>query len=173
MPGENDKQIVKQELTKTESPKAEAAKAAPAKVEVAKAEAKAEQAKVAPAAAKKKKLKEVPSRGQAHVSASYNNTIVTITDPKGDVIGWSSAGKCGFKGPKKSTAYAAGVVVKNAVTAAVEMGLREVEVFIKGVGAGREAAVRALNANGIGVLSIKDVTPIPHNGPRPPKVRRV
>ena len=126
-----------------------------------------------PKGAPKKKGKEIPAHGQAHVTATYNNTIVTLTDIKGNVVGWSSAGKCGFKGAKKSTAYAAGIVVKDASGKCVEMGLREVDVFIKGVGAGREAAVRALNANGLNVLIIKDVTPIPHNGPRPRKVRRV
>lgn len=122
---------------------------------------------------KKAKVKEAPSHGQAHITATYNNTIVTLTDLQGNVLVWSSAGKCGFKGPKKSTAYAAGVVVKDAVSKVFDGGLREVDVFVRGVGAGREAAVRALNANGLIVATIKDVTPIPHNGPRPPKVRRV
>lgn len=160
MPGENDKQIVKQNLAKANS--------AEAKVEVVEGEVKP-----STNPAKKKKMKEVPAKGQAHIKATYNNTIVTLTDPVGNVITWSTAGKNGFKGPKKSTAYAAGIVVKEAVTRAKDMGLREVDVFLKGVGAGREAAVRALNANGLVVLSIKDVTPVPHNGPRPPKVRRI
>ncbi|MBI3626941.1 30S ribosomal protein S11 [Candidatus Uhrbacteria bacterium] len=136
---------------------------------------KAESGEGAKAPVKKaeKKHKEVAAHGAAHITATYNNTIISLTDGKGNVISWSSAGKCGFKGPKKSTAYAAGVVVKDVVTKAFDMGLREVEVFIKGVGAGREAAVRALNTNGLSVLTIKDVTPIPHNGPRPRKVRRV
>lgn len=120
-----------------------------------------------------KPTKEIPAHGQAHITATYNNTIVSLTDAKGSVVSWSSAGKCGFKGPKKSTAYAAGIVVKDAVTKASALGLKEVDVFVKGVGAGREAAVRAINANGLLVAVIKDVTPIPHNGPRPPKVRRV
>jgi small subunit ribosomal protein S11 len=104
---------------------------------------------------------------------TYNNTIVTLTDQTGGVLAWSSAGLNGFKGPKKATPYAAGIIVKNAVEKAKEYGLQEVDVFIKGVGAGREASVRALHANGLSVTSIKDITPIPHNGCRPKKVRRV
>jgi len=119
-----------------------------------------------------KNVQQVP-RGQAHIHATYNNTIVSITDLQGGVLGWSAAGKMGFSGPKKATPYAAGVVVKDIMDKIAKYGLKEVYVFIKGVGAGREGAVRALQANGLNVLSIKDVTPIPHNGCRPPKVRRV
>ncbi len=122
---------------------------------------------------KKKKIKKKVSRGQAHIQVTYNNTIVTLTDQTGAVLAWSSAGLNGFKGPKKATPYAAGIIVKNAVEKAKEYGLQEVDVFIKGVGAGREASVRALHANGLSVSSIKDITPIPHNGCRPKKVRRV
>lgn len=122
---------------------------------------------------KKKKIKKKVSRGQAHIQATYNNTIVTLTDQTGAVLAWSSAGLNGFKGPKKATPYAAGIIVKNAVEKAKEYGLQEVDVFIKGVGAGREASVRALHANGLSVSSIKDITPIPHNGCRPKKIRRV
>ncbi len=122
---------------------------------------------------KKKKTKKKVSRGQAHIQVTYNNTIVTLTDQTGAVLAWSSAGLNGFKGPKKATPYAAGIIVKNAVEKAKEYGLQEVDVFIKGVGAGREASVRALHANGLSVTSIKDITPIPHNGCRPKKVRRV
>ena len=122
---------------------------------------------------KKKKLKKKVSRGQAHIQATYNNTIVSLTDANGNIIAWSSAGVNGFKGPKKATPYAAGIIVKNAAEKAKEYGLQEVDVFVKGVGSGREAAVRALHANGITVASIKDVKPIPHNGCRPKKVRRV
>lgn len=111
--------------------------------------------------------------GQAYIQATYNNTIVTLTDQKGNVLAWSSAGQTGFKGPKKSTPYAASVIVKDAVEKVKKYGLKEVQVFIKGVGNGRESAVRALYANGLNILSIKDVTPIPHNGCRPPKIRRV
>lgn len=121
---------------------------------------------------KKKIIKHVPS-GRAYIQATYNNTIVTLTDQNGNVLAWSSAGHCGFKGPKKSTPYAAGVIVKDVAEKVQPFGVKEVNVFIKGVGAGREAAVRALNANGFNVVSIKDVTPIPHNGCRPPKPRRV
>jgi small subunit ribosomal protein S11 len=124
------------------------------------------------AVAKKKKKKFIP-HGRAYIQATYNNTIVTITDPAGDVVAWSSAGRCGFKGPKKATPYAASIIVKEVAEKAKNMGLRSVDVFVKGVGSGREGAVRALNANNINVQSIKDITPIPHNGCRPPKVRRV
>ena len=117
-------------------------------------------------------VKNVP-RGRAYVHATYNNTIVTLTDTNGNVIGWSSAGKMGFKGPKKATPYAAAIITQDAVTKAKVHGLREVNVFLRGVGAGREAAIRALNTNGILVSSIKDITPIPHNGPRLPKPRRI
>ena len=113
------------------------------------------------------------SHGRAYIQATFNNTIVTITDQNGDVLGWASAGMVGFKGPKKATPYAASQVVKKAVEVIAPYGVREVSVFVKGIGAGREGAIRALNTNGLQVLSIKDVTPIPHNGCRPPKRRRV
>lgn len=122
---------------------------------------------------KKKKIKKNIKRGQAHIQATYNNTIVTLTDQNGNALSWSSAGGLGFKGPKKATPYAAGVIVKNAVEKIKDVGMQEIDVFVKGVGSGREAAVRALHANGLQVMSIQDVTPIPHNGCRPPKVRRV
>jgi small subunit ribosomal protein S11 len=111
--------------------------------------------------------------GIAHVQASFNNTIVSITDSKGAVIGWSSAGKCGFKGSRKSTAYAAQMVAQDACKQAMSHGLREVEVRVKGPGAGRESAVRAMQAVGLEITVIRDVTPVPHNGCRPPKQRRV
>ena len=113
------------------------------------------------------------SHGCAYIQATYNNTIVTLTDLNGNTLAWSSAGNCGFKGPKKSTPYAASVIVKKAAEAVKESGLKELNVFVKGVGSGRDSAVRALNANGFQVMSIKDVTPLPHNGCRPPKPRRV
>jgi small subunit ribosomal protein S11 len=113
------------------------------------------------------------SHGIAHVQASFNNTIVSITDQKGAVIGWSSAGKCGFKGSRKSTAYAAQMVAQDACRQAMSHGLREVEVRVKGPGAGRESAVRAMQAVGLEITVIRDVTPVPHNGCRPPKQRRV
>ena len=111
--------------------------------------------------------------GIAHVYATFNNTIVTITDLNGNVIGWSSAGKVGFKGSRKSTAYAAQLVAQDASRQAMGHGLREVQVLVKGPGAGRESAVRALQAIGLDLTLIRDVTPVPHNGCRPPKQRRV
>lgn len=112
--------------------------------------------------------------GKAFIKATYNNTIVTLTDLQGNVISWASAGMAGFKGPKKSTPYAAQIITKIAtMKAKEEYGLEEVIVFVKGVGTGRESAIRALNANGINIMGIKDVTPIPHNGCRPKKPRRV
>ena len=111
--------------------------------------------------------------GVAHVYATFNNTIVTITDQTGNVIGWSSAGKVGFKGSRKSTAYAAQLVAQDAARQAMGHGLKEVHVLVKGPGAGRESAVRALQAIGLDLTLIRDVTPVPHNGCRPPKQRRV
>lgn len=112
-------------------------------------------------------------QGIVHVQASFNNTIVSVTDLRGQVIGWSSAGKCGFKGSRKSTAYAAQMVAQDACRQAMGHGLKEVEVRVKGPGAGRESAVRAMQAIGLEVTVIRDVTPVPHNGCRPPKQRRV
>lgn len=122
---------------------------------------------------KKKKKKILVQKGQAHISATYNNTIVSLSDQNGNILAWSSAGLMGFKGPKKSTPYAAETIVRDAVAKAKNYGLQEVDVFVKGVGSGRDSAVRSLNANGLNILSIKDVTPIPHNGCRPKKPRRV
>ena len=112
-------------------------------------------------------------RGAAHIHSTFNNTIVTLTDEAGNVISWASAGELGFKGSRKSTPFAAQMAAEAASKTAMEHGLRKVEVFVKGPGSGREAAIRALQAAGIEVTSIKDVTPIPHNGCRPPKRRRV
>ena len=125
-----------------------------------------------PKVVKAKGSKNVHS-GIAHVLSTFNNTIVTITDMKGNVIGWSSAGKVGFKGSRKSTAYAAQMVAQDASRQAMGHGLKEVEVLVKGPGAGRESAVRALQAIGLDLTVIRDVTPVPHNGCRPPKQRRV
>ena len=123
---------------------------------------------------KKKKAQKVVKSGRAYIQATYNNTMMTLTDNQGDVISWASAGLAGFKGAKKATPYAAGIITKIATQKArEEYGLEEVSVFVSGVGTGREAAIRALNANGLNVLSIKDITPIPHNGCRPKKPRRV
>ncbi len=121
---------------------------------------------------KKKEKKNVPF-GTVHVQASFNNTIVTFTDPLGNVISWSSAGSNGFKGSRKSTPYAAQVTAEQAARRAMEHGLRQVDVFVTGPGAGREMAIRALQTSGVMVVSITDTTPIPHNGCRPPKRRRV
>ncbi len=112
-------------------------------------------------------------KGAAHIHSSFNNTIVTITDVKGNVISWASAGGLGFKGSRKSTPFAAGEVAETAAKTAMEHGLKTVDVFVKGPGSGREAAIRSLQTTGLEISSIKDVTPIPHNGCRPPKRRRV
>jgi len=121
----------------------------------------------------KRRVKKNIDRGQAHIKSSFNNTIVTLTDLEGNAISWASAGGLGFRGSKKSTAYAAQMAAETAAKAAVVHGLKSVEVMVKGPGQGREAAIRALQACGIEVTSIRDVTPVPHNGCRPPKRRRV
>jgi small subunit ribosomal protein S11 len=123
---------------------------------------------------KKKKVARVVKAGRAYIQATYNNTMVTLTDANGDVLSWASAGLAGFKGAKKATPYAAQIITKIAVQKAKEeYGLQEISVFVSGVGTGREAAIRALNANGLEVTAIKDITPVPHNGCRPKKPRRV
>jgi len=122
---------------------------------------------------KKKKIPKQVGHGRAYIQATFNNTIITLTDQNGDVLAWGSAGGAGFKGPKKATPYAAGQVVRQVVERAEPYGIKEVNVFVKGIGGGRESAIRAFNTNGVQVLSVKDVTPIPHNGCRPPKRRRV
>jgi small subunit ribosomal protein S11 len=172
-----------QEGEKASAPKADAAKSA-------KKPAKQKKEQAAPAAGASENLslsaddvekpKVVKAKGSknvhsgiAHVLSTFNNTIVTITDMKGNVIGWSSAGKVGFKGSRKSTAYAAQMVAQDASRQAMGHGLKEVEVLVKGPGAGRESAVRALQAIGLDLTVIRDVTPVPHNGCRPPKQRRV
>ena len=123
--------------------------------------------------APKRKEKRVVPHGVAHIQATFNNTIVTLTDPEGGVVGWSSAGKVGFKGSRKGTPFAAQMAAQNASTAAREAGMRTVDVLVTGPGAGRESAIRSLQANGMDIKTIRDVTPIPHNGCRPPKRRRV
>lgn len=122
--------------------------------------------------AKKKKLRHVP-KGHAYITASFNNTIITITDTQGNAICWSSSGAAGFKGSKKSTPFAAQIASGQVAKKALEFGVKEVEVYIKGPGSGRESAVRALQAAGLQINAIFDITPIPHNGCRPPKKRRV
>ena len=121
---------------------------------------------------KKKERKNIPT-GVAHIKATFNNTLVTITDPAGNVMSWSSAGVQGFKGSRKGTPFAAQLAAQDAAKKAMEHGMRNVDVFVKGPGAGREAALRALQAAGLSVNLIRDVSPIPHNGCRPPKRRRV
>jgi small subunit ribosomal protein S11 len=121
----------------------------------------------------KKRIKKNVEHGQAHIQASFNNTIVTLTDAQGNALSWASAGGLGFRGSRKSTPYAAQMAAETAVKAALVHGLKTVDVMVKGPGSGREAAIRALAAAGLTVTSIKDVTPVPHNGCRPPKRRRV
>ena len=179
-------EVPKAEAAKEGTPKAEAATKRPA----AKKTAKPKKEQPAPAAGATENLslsseevdkpKIVKAKGSknvhsgiAHVFSTFNNTIVTITDLKGNVIGWSSAGKVGFKGSRKSTAYAAQMVAQDASRQAMGHGLKGVEVLVKGPGAGRESAVRALQAIGLDLTVIRDVTPVPHNGCRPPKQRRV
>jgi len=171
-----------QQDEKAPGSKADAAKpskrpAKPKKEQPAPAAAASESLSLSPDVEKAKIVKAKGSKnvhsGIAHVLATFNNTIVTITDMKGNVIGWSSAGKVGFKGSRKSTAYAAQMVAQDASRQAMGHGLKEVEVLVRGPGAGRESAVRALQAIGLDLTVIRDVTPVPHNGCRPPKQRRV
>ena len=122
---------------------------------------------------KKKKKRSIDPSGVAHIKATFNNTHVTITDKRGNVIAWSTAGRSGFKGSRKNTAYAATIAAEKLGQEAVQMGLRTIDVMVKGPGAGRESAIRALAVAGLEVTSIRDVTPLPHNGCRPPKRRRV
>jgi small subunit ribosomal protein S11 len=125
------------------------------------------------AQATRKKARKMVPKGQAHIMAAFNNTIVTITDTKGNTVAWSSSGASGFKGSRKSTPYAARLAGQNAARIAVENGVQEVDVVVKGPGPGREAAIRSIQASGIRVTSIQDITPVPHNGCRPPKKRRI
>jgi small subunit ribosomal protein S11 len=120
-----------------------------------------------------RKVKRTLSSGQVHVFATFNNTIVTITDSQGNTVAWGSAGSAGFKGSRKSTPFAARLAAEQAIKAAMAMGLQEVELYVKGPGPGRESAIRAVQSQGLKVVSITDVTPVPHNGCRPPKKRRV
>ncbi len=122
---------------------------------------------------RRKKSKKFVEKGQIYIRSTFNNTIITITDSEGNVIAWSSAGKAGYKGSRKSTPFAAQIAAENAAEEAKEMGLKEVEIYVKGPGSGRESAIRSLQSAGLEVTLIKDITPIPHNGCRPPKRRRV
>lgn len=121
---------------------------------------------------RRKERRHIPS-GRAYIQSSFNNTIVTLTDPQGNVLAWGSAGQAGFKGSRKGTPYAAQLAAEGAVRRAREFGLQQVEVYVRGPGSGREAALRSLQASGLTITSIRDMTPIPHNGCRPPKRRRV
>lgn len=132
----------------------------------------AAQAAPAKAPAKKKNVRQI-SHGCAYVQATFNNTMITVTDLNGNVLAWASAGQCGFKGPKKATPYAATVVIKTLADRLQPYGVKDLNVFVKGVGSGRDSAIRSLNANGFSVLDIKDVTPLPHNGCRAPRARRI
>jgi small subunit ribosomal protein S11 len=136
------------------------------------AKAKVEQPLSAKAAAKKRVVK-IDAYGDAHITASFNNIIISLTNKNGQVISWSSAGKMGFKGSKKNTPYAAQMAAADAAKTAFDAGLKRVDVYVKGPGAGRESSMRALSQSGIEIVMIKDVTPMPHNGCRPPKKRRV
>lgn len=122
---------------------------------------------------RKKKIRRVVPEGKVYIKSNFNNTIITITDPKGEVIAWGSSGTAGFKGSKKSTPYASALATKSAVAKAMDMGMTKVDVFITGVGVGRDSAVRSLDSAGLFVNAIKDVTPLPHNGPRARKPRRI
>jgi small subunit ribosomal protein S11 len=135
--------------------------------------AKAAKAQASAKTTAKKRIVKVDAYGDAHISATFNNLIVSLTNKQGQVISWSSAGKMGFRGSKKNTPYAAQMAAQDAAKVAVDAGLRRVDVFVKGPGAGRESAIRGLATNGIEVSMIRDVTPLPHNGCRPPKKRRV
>jgi small subunit ribosomal protein S11 len=135
--------------------------------------AKAQQAATSAKAAAKKRVVKVDVYGDAHINASFNNLIISITNKQGQVISWSSAGKMGFRGSKKNTPYAAQMAASDAAKTALDAGLKKVDVFVKGPGSGREGAIRSLANSGIEVVMIKDVTPLPHNGCRPPKKRRV
>jgi small subunit ribosomal protein S11 len=127
----------------------------------------------APKKVRKKKKEKVEAEGQAHIKATFNNTTVTLTDNYGNVISWATAGRVGFKGARKNTPYAAQQAAQTCAKEAMDLGLRKVSIMVKGPGGGREAAIRSLQAAGLEILAIRDVTPIPHNGCRPPKRRRV
>ncbi len=153
-----------EEILKTDAAAAEASVAAPSK--------KAAEKQLRTAKGKKRVARIVP-QGRAYVHASFNNTIVTLTDLNGNTIAWASAGNCGFKGPKKATPFAASMIVKKAAEIAAPYGLKDLMVFVSGIGNGRDGALRALNGTGFNVVSIKDVTPVAHNGCRPRRARRM
>jgi small subunit ribosomal protein S11 len=161
--------MAEEKVKKPKEEKAAKAPAAPAGDAAAESEKPAKASKFL----KKKKGRKVGTTGVAHVNATFNNTIISITDQSGGVIAWASSGAVGFKGTKKGTPFAAQSAAELAARKAIDMGLKEVAVMVKGPGSGRETAIRALQGAGLDILSIKDVTPIPHNGCRPPKQRRV
>ena len=140
---------------------------------MAKAQAQGGKGQQGAKAAAKKRVVKVDSYGDAHVNATFNNLIISLTNKQGQIVSWSSAGKMGFKGSKKNTPYAAQMASSDAAKVAFDAGLKKVDVYVKGPGSGREAAIRSLQATGLEVTAIRDVTPIPHNGCRPPKRRRV
>lgn len=121
----------------------------------------------------KKRVVAIDSMGQAHIQATFNNIIISLTNASGQVVSWASAGKMGFRGSKKNTPYAAQMAAQDCAKVAVDAGMKKIEVFVKGPGSGRESAIRTLQASGLDVMSIRDITPMPHNGCRPPKKRRV
>lgn len=159
-----------EEVKAEETSQEETKKAEPKKEE--KKKAANQKVYIRSAKGKKRVMKTVP-RGNAYVFASLNNTIVSVTDPHGNVIAWSSSGKCGFKGPKKATPYAAGVVVNDIAESLERYGVRELMVYVTGIGNGKDSAVRSLNAKGFTITGIKERTPVPHNGCRPRRARRV
>ena len=122
---------------------------------------------------RRRKVKRNIEKGQAHIKSTFNNTIISITDEEGKVVAWSSAGKVGYKGSRKSTPFAAQLAAENAAEEAKDMGMKDIEIFVKGPGSGRESAIRTLQSAGLNITLIKDITPIPHNGCRPPKRRRI
>jgi len=139
----------------------------------AKAQAQSQAQAASPKATAKKRVVKVDAYGDAHITASFNNIIISLTNKNGQIISWSSAGKMGFKGSKKNTPYAAQMAASDAAKTAFDSGLKKVDVYVKGPGSGRESSIRAISQSGIEVVMIKDVTPLPHNGCRPPKKRRV
>jgi small subunit ribosomal protein S11 len=166
---------IKKEEDKKEAP-AKEAKDAAAKTDAkaaAPAAEKAEGAAKKPAKGKKKAKRRLLTEGKVYIQSSFNNTIITVTDPKGEVISWASSGSSGFKGPRKATPYAAQIAAESAITKAKAFGLERVHVYVKGAGTGREQAVRGLQAGGVNIDSLTDVTPVPHNGCRSRKGRRV
>ena len=168
----NEKQEVKKKSTKESAVKKEESKTEKKETTKEKAPKKEEKTTTKPKKKSRGKKRNVPE-GNAYIQASYNNTVVTLTESNGNVIAWSSAGSSGFKGARKATPYAAQISAENAAQKAAPYGLERVHVHVKGVGTGREQAIRGLVAAGINIVSINDVTPIPHNGCRPPKRRRV